>query len=343
MTGWNKEALRRLNGENLDAMTLAARLLQAKGPLFTPEEVNAFAADCGLDPKAAFRLLLSAACGLDGEAHPAHRLLEQEYLFPALGWPDPLVYEQNPYHRLLRSAEGRHGRWVLTHRQYAPYQVFACGSTRLTEAGRIIPRLGCFTVPFSYPIVLENGREWMTVTPNEVETMAMDIAAARGRALVLGLGLGYFAFMLTEKPEISAVAVVEREADAIALFREKLLPLFPKGEKITLVQADAFSYLEKASDRFDFVYADLWHDVSDGLPLYLRLRQLEGRLHATDWRYWIEQDMLLFLRGLVMDDAANGAGRLERLIPPELTGPEEAFSLPALKALAADSRTAGML
>lgn len=282
--------------ENLRTAAAFARLLSLDGPLYTAEEVRAFAADCGLDEHGAFLLLLAAALGREED-----RTWQRERLAPSVRVLDPAVYRADPYYAGIRFPEIARGRWRLTHMTYAPYQLFPCGHTRLTPQGAELPRLGYFTEPFSYPAVLEKEREWMTVTPNEIATMAAEIGEARGNIAVLGLGLGYFAFMCARKPLVSRVTVVERDPDAIALFREQLLPQFPDARKIQLIQADAFDYLAVPDPAVDFVFADLWHDVGDGLPLYLRLLPLAARWHAP-FRYWIKEDMLIFLRGLLLED-----------------------------------------
>ena len=294
----------RIQDENLQAMGLMARLLQADQPLFTPEEVQSFARDTGLEAPDAFRLLIAAALGLAPDENEVHRRLYRAYFLPALSRLIPGEYATDPYYQLLDNVQLQQGGWQLTRQRYAPYQVFPCGNTRLLPDGRTVPRLGFFETGFSYPALLENGREWMTVTPGEIETMRADIAAAQGRALVLGLGLGYFAYMISQKPEVKSVTVIERSASVIALFRDHLLPLFPHGDKLTLIRADALRWLDAASTPFpyNFVYADLWHDVADGVPLYLELQKRQARL-GGDWHFWIEPDMAIFLGGLAADPA----------------------------------------
>jgi len=282
--------------ENLRTGAAFARLVSLNAPLYAPEEVRAFAADCGLPEHEAFLLLLAAALGREDD-----RPWQRDYLAPCVRPLDAAEYGADPYCAGIRFPESCRGRWRLTQMTYAPYQLIPCGHTRLTPEGRELPRLGYFTEPFSYPAVLEDGREWMTVTPNEIATMAADIDAAGGRIAVLGLGLGYFAFLCARKPQVKRVAVVERDPDAIALFRERLLPQFPEAGKITLIQADTFDYLQAPDPAVDFLFADLWHDVGDGLPLYLRLLPLAARWQAP-FRCWIEEDMLIFLRGLLLEE-----------------------------------------
>ena len=308
--------IRHLNQENVEAMALFAQLLGREAPLFSADEIASFAADCALPLSDAYALLIAAACGKEED-----RLFQRVYLAPALRVLDVNAYRRNPYLLRIHFPEKALGDWQFKWLSYAPYQLFPCGHTRLTDQGREIPAIGYFSQRFSYPAVLENGREWMTVTPNEIETMAPDLQAAQGRVAVLGLGLGYFAFMAAQKKSVSAVTIVEREAAAIALFQAHLLPQFPEKEKITVCAGDALDFLGRSPDDwpFDYVFIDLWHDVGDGLPLYLRCRQLAARFPRTRFHYWIEQDLLIFLRGLLLeDDPALGAlslPQLQRLAP----------------------------
>jgi hypothetical protein len=116
------------------------------------------------------------------------------------------------------------------------------------------------------------------------------------------LGLGYFAFCTAEKQNVECVTVVERDADVIDLFSKFILPQFPHKEKIKIVKADAFDYLETLSpDDFDYLFADLWHDQSDGLPLYLTLSRIARNRNLTDVDYWIEPTLLASLRHMVYD------------------------------------------
>ncbi len=327
--------LRRRAEENLRAMELFSRLLSQDGPLFTAGEVDAFARDCAFPLEEAYFYLIASACGLEMDRNPEHRSFAARYLSLALQLRRADAYRQNPYYARVRFPEVRKNQWEMAHLAYAPFQIFPCGDTVLLPDGREIPPLGYFSERFSYPAVLENGREWMTVTPNEIETMRGPAERAFGHAAVFGLGLGYYAYLVSQKPGVSAVTVIERDGDAIALFQEQLLPQFPNREKIRIVQSDAFDYLEVpfASAGHDFAFVDLWHDVSDGLPMYLRLRKMEGRFPGIPFQYWIEQSMLVFLRSLFVDDCLAAAGRLDAYLPQNAEW-EESLSLESIRRLA---------
>ena len=131
--------------------------------------------------------------------------------------------------------------------------------------------------------------------------MREPIAKSCGKVLTLGLGLGYFAFHASEKAEVESVTVIEQSADVIELFQAHILPQFPHKEKIRIIQADAFIYMEEkaAAEGYDFLFADLWHDPSDGLDMYLRIKAYEKTMPQTRFSYWIEPSLLSLLRRMV--------------------------------------------
>ena len=237
--------------------------------------------------------LLCGFWGLDPEASAEDRLIEERYLRPGLRRLDAAVYRENPYYQTVRIPERSVGQWQLTHQAYAPYELFLRDDLILTEDLRQIPALGYFAEAFSYPSVMQDGREWMSIKPSEIESSQAAIDAAFGHVVTFGLGLGYFAFMAARKPEVLSVTVVERDPSVIRLFSEHLLQQFPHSEKLTVIQADAFDYLEQnmSSVSPDFVFMDIWHDIADGLDLFVRARQYEARFPATRFMYWIDRSL----------------------------------------------------
>ena len=192
---------------------------------------------------------------------------------------------------LGRENASQAGAFELGYASYRPYELFVADDLRAYPDGAVLPVLGYFTRPFAYPVLTENGREWMTATPNEINTIRPMAEAAHGRVLTLGLGLGYFAFHALLNPRVERVTAVERSADAIRLFRERILPAFPRPERLTILQADAFAAAPALyrSGQYDFVFADLWHDAADGLPMYERLKKME--VPGPEYRYWIEKTL----------------------------------------------------
>ena len=170
-----------------------------------------------------------------------------------------------------------------------------CEDFRRGVNGEALAQIGFFEDEFSYPAVLENGRLWMSVTPNEMETMRGPIARACGRVVTYGLGLGYFAFHVSRKLEVGEVTVVEKNPQLISLFSTHILPQFEQANKIKIVEQDALNFAATAdvAANFDYVFADLWRDVSDGLALYRQLKRLEPPSVPVD--YWIEETLRYYL------------------------------------------------
>ena len=281
---------------NLQALELMSGYLTQHPRFITARDVEEVAA-CGVAREEAVVQLLCAACGLDARRPLDRRMIEQ-FVRPSLARLEPEPLLQNPYMRCIRFPQAVQGRWEMTRMAYEPYELFVRDDLLCLPDGREIPRLGYFDRRFAYPAVLEGGREWMTVTPNEVATMAPALSQVRGRVAVMGLGLGYFAFMASEKNDVRAVTVVERDADVIALFERHLLPQFAHRENVRLVRADAFDLAQAGLDGFDCAFVDLWHDVSDGAPMYLRMKALEARSPGVRFFYWIETSIRCFLRSL---------------------------------------------
>lgn len=255
-----------------------------------PEMVDEIVSACGVGQEEAFALLLAGCLGVDAAGED--RAFYASFLRPSVRLLDAQAYRGNAYLRAVHAPETKRGAWELKRMAYRPFQAFVCDDYRETPDGRVLPQIGCFAEAFEYPAALENGREWMTVTPNEIETMRAPVARARGHVLAFGLGLGYFAFMAAQKEQVESVTVIERERAIIELFRETLLPQFPHGEKIRVVQADAFEYACALPEgAFDFAFTDLWHDVSDGLPMQRAMRALLERVPGLDAAYWIEDTM----------------------------------------------------
>lgn len=250
----------------------------------------------GAGPEAEQRVYLSmlgAFLGLDTDHSEEDRYILENYLQPGLRRLEAASWQEDPFYRNVRIDPAARDGWELAWQEYKPYELFLRDDLILTEDLRQIPSLGYFAEPFRYPSVLQDGREWMSVKPSEIASSRSAIDAARGRVVTFGLGLGYFAYMAARKHEVSSVTVVERDPAVISLFREHILPQISEKEKISVIQADAFDYLEHqmSLSQPDFVFMDIWHDISDGVDLYLRARPYEARFPHTRFMYWIERSL----------------------------------------------------
>ena len=333
------KALFALAENNLRALELFSAYLHLCPTFVKKEDVRELVQTCGVDEETAVRLLMAAACGLNAEESEADRVMEEQYFRHAIRLLSAEECRRDPYYQTIRMPEITRGNWKIGYKTIQAYETFTSDDLKTLSDGREIPQIGFFTQNFRAPIVEENGREWMTVTPSEINTMTADIQAACGKVAVFGLGLGYYAFMASEKPDVSEVVVIEKEESVISLFREFILPQFPNAQKITVVQSDAFDYAASMDkERFDCAYVDIWHDVLDGVSMYLRMKRLECRSPRTRFLYWIEPSMLAWLRGMALMEISEGiAGPMMQAVGRITTSVQarEKLSDDSLRAIAA--------
>lgn len=292
-SGLSPDEIRKYNGETMRLLSL---YLNLSSDIITPEAVTEIAADYGVSREYAYATILATVCGL--KTGGADRTYFENYFVPMVREVDPEPFLSDPYYQRIRIPTKKSGKWELRTASLRPCEAFVRDDFRVLPDGRMLPQIGFFMQQFPYPAVLENGREWMTLMPNETVTTLPAVAAAHGRVVTFGLGLGYFAFRASEKPEVESVTVVELSPDAAHLFNTYILPQFPHREKVSVVLDDAFGYLEntmKPTD-FDFAFADIWHDVGDGRELYHRFKAYEERFPSTEFTYWLEDTILCYER-----------------------------------------------
>ncbi|MGG6312288.1 hypothetical protein [Paenibacillus macerans] len=286
----------KITEDNRKIFALLSSYLNHAPDLIYPAEI-AEVMQIGVSAEYAFKLLLAAKFGFDIAGSAEDKTLFIAYFDPMVHLLDAGEYARNPYYRNIRIPAAKIGGSELKYETCKPYEGFVCGDILQTAEGRQIPQIGFFETEFKYPAVLEQDRIWMTITPNEIETMKEPIAEAFGRVLTFGLGLGYYAYMVSEKDNVDNVTIVEINEDVIRLFKQYVLPQFKHAPKIKIVQADAFDFARTrlTGEAFDFVFTDLWHDVSDGIDLYLKIKQVERQHPDTVFSYWIEKSMLCYL------------------------------------------------
>ena len=317
------EVTRRRSFRLLD---LYSNFLNLEPDFIKKELIEELVSDCGVSVLEAYTAVLAAAFDIDSDEREEDLIFENEFLKKSVELLDPSEYENSSYIKKIKFPNVKRANWEMKNSSYAPFEAFVCREITVEEGVKELPHIGFFEKKFDFPAVFENGREWMTVTPNEIETMKKPIADASGRVITLGLGLGYFAHQTSEKQEVTSVTVIERDESAISLFKEFILPQFEHREKIEIIRADALEYLEKndPEENFDFMFADLWHDSSDGLSLYIKLKNIEKKQKREGKsslmrEYWIENSILSRLRWLIYSEVRSERSSLPVNSYDELT------------------------
>ena len=289
------DALKKTRRENFALFRAVAAYLNEFPCLVNKEIMNEIVEGVSENEEFSFAFFLSTALSQDDNEA---LLFEREYFKKSVKKLSIDEYKSNPYFKKIIIPNKKVGTWELGYQSYQPYEGFVYDDIDVLEGYREIPKIGFFSEEFSFPTVFEDGVEWMAIKPNEIETMKPHIEKISGDVCVFGLGIGYFAYMASEKIDVSSVTIIERDSSVINLFEKYILPQFENKDKIKLIKSDAFDFAEKKMPKlkFDHAFVDLWHDVSDGVDLYIKMKKLEAKNPSTKFHYWIEKSILSNVR-----------------------------------------------
>lgn len=315
MNGQEIKELEKINSwaqQNYGAIYKIAQYLNNFPTLINKEIMESIAGGAKNSYERAFGVFLAnALCEDENEA----QLYEREYFCPGVKMLSKEKYLSDPYYKNVRVPKKKIGKWSLGIQKYEPFEGFIFDEMK-KDGYKEIPQIGFFDEELSFPTVFEDGVEWMAIKPNEIETMAPHIEKMTGDVAVFGLGLGYFAYMTARRESVNSVTVIERDESVIKLFSEYILPQLECKDKIKIVKMDAFEYAreEMPKKAYDCAFVDLWHDVSDGVDLYIKMKKLEALNEKTSFSYWIEKSIISHIRWQIFDgiykkvkaDAYNG-------------------------------------
>ena len=288
---------------NFRLTRLYANYLEHYNEIINADMIEALCGDGEISVEDGLIAILCQIFGLDIDGTADDRVLIRDYVTPSVRVMDAERYRSNPYYTNIRIPEIKKGRWELKREKYPAYRGVIAADI-IFDGFREIPPLGFFGEDFEFPAVLEDGNEWMTLTPVDLDTSDEAIERAHGKVVTFGLGLGYYTYMVSEKESVESITVVEKSEDVIALFKEYILPQFTHPEKVRIVNADAFEYAKHTmpEEGYDVAFVDTWRDASDGAPMYERMKALEHLSYGTEFIYWIENFLISRLRALRFSD-----------------------------------------
>lgn len=244
----------------------------------------------GVDELTAYKLLL--ACYLNVDEDRKFTDLYFDKMIHLLNEED---YINNPYYKNIKFNNQKINSWQIKTSKYKAYELFVCDDFKY-EGDLLIPQLGFFNKPFNYLAVYDNNRLWMSITPNEINTMKGPIENAKGNVLTFGLGLGYFAYMCSLKEEVKSITIIEKDSSVIKLFKEHILNQFEYKYKINIIQEDAYTFLKTLDESlYDYAFVDIYHDASDGKQTYLNFKEYVNKYKTITFEFWIYQTIKYYL------------------------------------------------
>ena len=214
----------------------------------------------------------------------------------------PNLVLNNPYYKNIKINPSTFQNLSFSNATYKQYQPFIYDDISIDETDyKEIIRIGYFEQEIAYPTLNENNTIWMSLIPHEILTMEKPIKSVKGNVLVLGLGMGYFAYMISNKEDVSSITIIENNLNLINFFNHHLLSQFKNKQKIKIEFADALTYLGKTNENFEYIFLDTYHNAFDGILHYLKIKQFENTHQNSTFLYWIENTLISLLRRIALD------------------------------------------
>ena len=238
---------------------------------------------------------------LDEESRAIYNDLYHNFGFNEIKILDRNKYIENPYYKLLLKIKNfKDGDIEFRQNKVPSFVPVAINEKRYDPKNyfRDITPTGIFEDDFYFPAIIQGEVTWMSFAPHETETSEDAIQHATGNVVTYGCGLGYFPYMASLKEDVKSVTIIELDSKIIEFFKNNLLPLFEHKDKIKIINANAIEFGANHPMQYDYLFADIWHDVFDGLPFYLIFKKNEKVAKVCD--YWIEKDMLVHFRRQVL-------------------------------------------
>jgi hypothetical protein len=233
-----------------------------------------------------------------------------------IGPGDAALYETDLFRPLYRPIQGK--RWRL---DIAPL----CIAPGYWSGPQVVTNMAA--------LVRDEGegkgvRTWMSMTPMEIESQELGCRAAFGHTVVMGLGMGWAAANTALRPDVTAVTVVEFDAEVIAMIGEIGIfgQLPPEAQaKITVMRGDALIYTP--DQPADTLLADIWLPIN-GDERVEQVRAMRANTGASRVYFWGQEMVIARMArdtGLSLEGGDVGHATVERIVAElglPLIGPE---------------------
>lgn len=194
-----------------------------------------------------------------------------------------------------------YGRYALKYCEIEAGEFFVYDTEDIDENSIIYPKIGiqCKDRTYLGLADVKTKELWMSLTPNEINTMRWNINRSRGKVLTFGLGLGYYAYKAAMKEDVEGVYVVEYDKDIIRMFTECILPKMECKDKIHIIECDAYEYASKVRDgEYDYIFVDIWKSFED-IEAYIGMYKLLSGRGIKNVDYWIEKTFIRSIYSIV--------------------------------------------
>lgn len=151
--------------------------------------------------------------------------------------------------KLVDVPEGKSGDWEVARFETDPFHL---AIHNLTQPLRRME-------PGTYTRLTHRGDVVMSDTPAELRDLYPLCRHLKGQMLFHGLGLGVAIQGALDQSAVSHVTVVEISQCVIALVGEHYLRRY--GDRLRIINADAFTWQPPKGIRYDAVWHDIWPTI----------------------------------------------------------------------------------
>lgn len=126
----------------------------------------------------------------------------------------------------------------------------------------------------------------MSDTPLEQEGLRISSALARGNVLIIGLGIGLLPTLIRHYRSVKKVLIVEESQDVV-----KLVYAYIKDKKTDIRVFEGKKFLMTCTEKFDFIYVDVWPSITATLKEIGEWTELATRCLTEDGtvRCWLQE------------------------------------------------------
>ncbi len=206
-------------------------------------------------------------------------------------------YRNNPYAKRINGLTFKEGKFAFKELSFKPKHLIPFDDIKIDPSNYLErSSVGYFEEEYNYPALLENNTVWMSLDPDEINTMKPYIEKMHGDILIFGLGMGYFPYMSSFNKNVKSITIIEKDINIVNIFNKYISPKLDNPIPFKIINEDAFLYIKNHDmKKFDSSFMDIWHNAEDGLPLFIKFKQLLKE-YQGDTYYWLHKSLLAMYR-----------------------------------------------